>query len=111
FSGFALLGFLIFGAQLNQYSSCMNQATSAAEQQACQTQLDNSITNRIGALGRNCPGPASLVGWFAGPGVDVDAVPARVIGVVDDQRRQRAADPGLRADGAPRAAARGGRAS
>ena len=53
FSGFALLGFLIFGAQLNQYSSCMNQATSAAEQQACQTQLDNSITNRIGALGRN----------------------------------------------------------
>jgi peptidoglycan/LPS O-acetylase OafA/YrhL len=51
FSGFALLGFLIFGAQLDQYSTCMSGANTVAEQQACQTQLDNSITNRIGALG------------------------------------------------------------
>ena len=51
FSGFALLGFLIFGAQIDQYATCMNQASTAAEQQACQTQLDNAITSRIGALG------------------------------------------------------------
>jgi hypothetical protein len=29
----------------------MSQASTAAEQQACQNQLDTSITNRIGALG------------------------------------------------------------
>jgi multisubunit Na+/H+ antiporter MnhB subunit len=51
FSGFALLGFLIFGAQLDQYSTCMSGATTTAAQQACQTQLDNSITSRIDALG------------------------------------------------------------
>ena len=51
FSGFALLGFLIFGAQLDQYSNCMSGANTVAEQQACQNQLDNSITSRIGALG------------------------------------------------------------
>ena len=53
FSGFALLGFLIFGAQLDQYSTCMNGANTTAGQQACQNQLDNSITSRIGALGGN----------------------------------------------------------
>jgi hypothetical protein len=52
FSGFALLGFLIFGAQLQQYSNCMNAANTVAEQQACQTQRDNSITDKIGAIGR-----------------------------------------------------------
>jgi hypothetical protein len=51
FSGFALLGFLIFGTQIDQYANCMNGASTAAEQQACQNQLDNSITSRIGILG------------------------------------------------------------
>jgi multisubunit Na+/H+ antiporter MnhB subunit len=50
-SGFALLGFLIFGTQLDQYANCKNVATTAAQQQACQNQLDNSISNRIGILG------------------------------------------------------------
>jgi hypothetical protein len=50
FSGCALGGFLIFNAQIDQYSNCMNGANTVAEQQACQTQLDNSITNRINAL-------------------------------------------------------------
>jgi hypothetical protein len=50
-SGFALLGFLIFGPQIDQYASCMNGASTAAEQQGCQNQLDNSITTRIGILG------------------------------------------------------------
>lgn len=52
-SGFALLGFLIFGTQIDQYSSCMNGANTVAEQQACQNQLNNSITTRIGVLGGN----------------------------------------------------------
>ena len=51
FSGFALLGFLVFGAQLDQYDTCMNAANTVAEQQACQNQLQTSITSRIGALG------------------------------------------------------------
>ncbi len=59
FSGFALLGFLIFGAQLDQYANCMNAANTVAEQQACQTQLNNAITSRLGALGAAGPaGPA-----------------------------------------------------
>jgi multisubunit Na+/H+ antiporter MnhB subunit len=52
FSGFALLGFLIFGAQLQQFTNCMNAANTVAEQQACQTQLNNSITDKIGVIGR-----------------------------------------------------------
>ena len=51
FSGFALLGFLIFGAQLNQYANCGRARRTRRRQQACQNQLDNSITSRIGALG------------------------------------------------------------
>jgi multisubunit Na+/H+ antiporter MnhB subunit len=51
FSGFALLGFLIFGAQLDQYGTCLNGANTVAEQQACQNQLNTSITNRIRAIG------------------------------------------------------------
>jgi multisubunit Na+/H+ antiporter MnhB subunit len=51
FSGFALLGFLIFGAQLDQYSKCMNAANTVAEQQACQNQRNTAITDRIHALG------------------------------------------------------------
>jgi multisubunit Na+/H+ antiporter MnhB subunit len=50
FSGCALGGFLIFSAQIDQYSNCMNGANTVAEQQACQTQLNNSITNRINVL-------------------------------------------------------------
>jgi hypothetical protein len=53
FSGFALVGFLVFGAQLDQYSACMSAANTVAEQQACQTQLNNAITHRIGTLGGN----------------------------------------------------------
>jgi multisubunit Na+/H+ antiporter MnhB subunit len=51
FSGFALLGFLIFGAQLSRYATCTDQANTVTEQQACQHQLNNSIDSRIGVLG------------------------------------------------------------
>jgi multisubunit Na+/H+ antiporter MnhB subunit len=50
FSGCALGGFLIFSAQIDQYSNCMNGAITGTEQQACQTQLNNAITDRINAL-------------------------------------------------------------
>jgi hypothetical protein len=50
FSGFALLGFLIFGAQIDQYSNCMNGASAVAAQQACQDQLQHAINARITQL-------------------------------------------------------------
>jgi hypothetical protein len=50
FSGCALGGFLIFSAQIDQYSNCMNGANTTAEQQACQNQLNSAITNRINSL-------------------------------------------------------------
>jgi multisubunit Na+/H+ antiporter MnhB subunit len=51
FSGIVLLGFLVFGAQLSQYFTCMNNANTVAAQQACQTQLDNSLKDRFGVQG------------------------------------------------------------
>lgn len=53
FSGFALIGFLIFSAQFDHYDNCLRGANTVAEQQACQTQLEHAVTNRIGALGGN----------------------------------------------------------
>lgn len=47
-SGFVLLVFLFFGPQLNQYFTCTSQATTTAEQQACQHQLHTSITSKLG---------------------------------------------------------------
>jgi multisubunit Na+/H+ antiporter MnhB subunit len=51
FSGFALIGFLIFGPQIDQYSSCMHGANTVSEKQACQNQLDHAIDSRITSLG------------------------------------------------------------
>ena len=50
-SAVALLAFLIFHAQLDQYNSCMNAATTTAQQQACRNQLHNAIDSRIGVGG------------------------------------------------------------
>jgi len=50
-SGFALAAFLIFHTQLNQYANCMNGANTVAEQQACQTQLNNSVGTEVNMLG------------------------------------------------------------
>jgi len=49
-SGVALLAFLVFHAQLDQYSNCMNTATTAAQQQTCKTQLHNAIDSRVNAV-------------------------------------------------------------
>ena len=49
--GLLTLIYLIFSTQFDQYTACMHAASTAAEQQACKTQLENSISNRIGALG------------------------------------------------------------
>ncbi len=51
FSGLAVIGFLIFSTQLTQYQNCMNGASTAAAQTACQTQLSNSIGGPINILG------------------------------------------------------------
>jgi Flp pilus assembly protein TadB len=45
------LTYLVFSTQFDQYTACMHAANTAAEQQACQTQLEHSITSRIGSLG------------------------------------------------------------
>ena len=49
-SGSALLYFIVFGPQLDQRDTCLNAANTVAEQQACQTQFDNSVNNRIRTL-------------------------------------------------------------
>lgn len=51
FSGMALAAFLIFHTQLDQYANCMNGANTVAEQQACQTQLNNSVGTDVNILG------------------------------------------------------------
>ena len=51
FSGLALIGFLIFGTQIDQYSSCMHGANTVGARQACQNQLDHAINARITSLG------------------------------------------------------------
>jgi hypothetical protein len=51
FSGFALIGFLVFWSQFMQYANCMNGATTVATQNACQTVFNNSISAKITDLG------------------------------------------------------------
>jgi O-antigen ligase len=51
FSAFALAGLLIFWSQYMQYANCQNGATTAAAQNACQQQFENSIGHRITILG------------------------------------------------------------
>ena len=47
-SGFMLTAVLLFGPQYTQYVNCLNSAgSSTAAQNACQTDLDNSITTAI----------------------------------------------------------------
>jgi uncharacterized membrane protein len=50
FSGFALVGFLLFWSQFMQYANCMNGASTVASQNACQTQLNTSVGSRISLL-------------------------------------------------------------
>jgi heme/copper-type cytochrome/quinol oxidase subunit 2 len=50
FSGLALVTFLVFSSQYMQYANCMSSATTAATQNACQTQFSNSVGSRISLL-------------------------------------------------------------
>ena len=50
FSGFALVGFLLFWSQYMQYANCMNGASTVALQNACQTQFNTSVGSRISLL-------------------------------------------------------------
>jgi multisubunit Na+/H+ antiporter MnhB subunit len=51
-SGFALLGFLLFSAQISAYGQCMNGAGTPTGKQSCQKQLEQAIDNRISRIGR-----------------------------------------------------------
>jgi predicted PurR-regulated permease PerM len=51
FSAFVLAGFAMFWPQITQFSNCMNGANTVSAQQACQQQLDNSVSGEIGILG------------------------------------------------------------
>jgi uncharacterized membrane protein YfcA len=50
FSAIALIGFLMFQSQFTQYANCMDGASTAAAQNTCQQQLDNSLNTRITGL-------------------------------------------------------------
>jgi hypothetical protein len=50
FSALWLLVLLMFWPQLNTYYSCMSGANTATAQQACRTQLTNSVGSEIGVL-------------------------------------------------------------
>jgi fatty acid desaturase len=52
-SGSALLYFIVFGPQLDQRDHCLNAANTVAEQQACQTQFNNSVNSRMRTLSGN----------------------------------------------------------
>ena len=51
FSGIALISFLVFWSQYMQYANCMNGAATVATQNACWTQLQNSVGNEASVLG------------------------------------------------------------
>lgn len=54
FGGFALAGLLLFSTQFTQYANCLNDAGSVvAQQNACRTQLNNSVGKELGVLGAN----------------------------------------------------------
>ena len=48
FSGSALIGFTVFGPQVDAYGRCMDAATTSSQHQACQTQLEKAIDQRVG---------------------------------------------------------------
>jgi hypothetical protein len=50
FSALWLLVLAVFWPQLNTYYSCMSSASTVAAQQACRTQLTNSVGSEIGVL-------------------------------------------------------------
>jgi multisubunit Na+/H+ antiporter MnhB subunit len=51
FSGFALVGLLIFWTQYTQYANCLDGATTVAAHNACQQQFENSVGHQVTFLG------------------------------------------------------------
>jgi hypothetical protein len=51
FSAVVLAGFAMFWPQLTQYANCLNGANTVAARQACQQQLNHSVTGEISILG------------------------------------------------------------
>ena len=50
FSAFWLLVLAVFWPQLNTYYNCLSQANTPSAQQACHTQLTNSVGNELSVL-------------------------------------------------------------
>jgi hypothetical protein len=50
-SAFALIGFLMFWSQIMQYAHCVNGSSTAATQNACKQQFNNSLNSEITLLG------------------------------------------------------------
>jgi hypothetical protein len=48
FSGSALIGFTVFGPQVDAYGRCLSAATTSSQHQACQSQLEKAIDKRVG---------------------------------------------------------------
>ena len=53
FSGLTLIVFALFWNQLSAYWSCTNGANTLTAQQACQHQLNQTITNEFGPFGHS----------------------------------------------------------
>jgi len=51
-SALALAGFALFWTQINQYGNCLAGATTVAEQNACNQQLNNSLQDKFGLPSR-----------------------------------------------------------
>lgn len=51
FSALALAAFVTFWPQLTQYDNCLSGASTVSAQQACQQQLNNSVSAELGVLG------------------------------------------------------------
>ena len=50
FSAFVLAGFAMFWPQLTQYSNCLSGANTVSAKQACQQQLNNSVSKELSVL-------------------------------------------------------------
>jgi hypothetical protein len=79
FSALWLLVLAVFWPQLSAYYSCMGGANTVTAQQACHKQFTDSVGSEISLLQR---GRLRLL-VAARPRVEVDPVPARVVGLVD----------------------------
>jgi len=86
FSALWLLLLAVFWPQLSTYYSCMSGANTVTAQQACHKQLTDSVGSELSLL-QNGRLRLPVVG--GGPGVEVDPVAVRVVGLVHHAGERR----------------------